>query len=63
LDEDELVLTTLELTFDELLDVAKLELVFDELLEVATLELDAVPPVHAAPVITGISAFAPPLVP
>jgi len=48
-DEDELVLATLELVFDELLDVATLEL------EVA--------PAQAAPVITGISAFAPPLVP
>lgn len=60
--EDELVLTTLELTLDELV-LTTLELTLDELLDVATLELDDAPPAHAAPVITGISAVAPPLVP
>ena len=52
-----LVLTTLELTLDELLDEATLEL------DVAGLELEAALPAQAAPVITGISALAPPFVP
>ena len=56
-DEDELLVTTLELTFDELLEVATLEL------DVDGAELDVVPPAQAAPEITGISALAPPLVP
>lgn len=54
--EDE-VLTTLELTFDELEEVATLEL------DVEGAELEATAPAQAAPLITGISAVAPPLVP
>lgn len=56
-DLDDELLGTLELTFDELLEIATLEL------DVEGAELDVTPPAQAAPEITGISAVAPPLVP